>query len=26
MISPEWKFCPYCRQNLLKPEARRSFA
>jgi len=26
MISPEWKFCPYCRQDLLKPEARRSFA
>ena len=26
MISPAWKFCPYCRQDLLKPEARRSFA
>jgi hypothetical protein len=26
MISPDWKFCPYCRQDLMKPEARRSFA
>jgi type IV pilus assembly protein PilB len=26
MISPGWRFCPYCRQDLMKPEARRSFA
>jgi len=26
MISLEWKFCPYCRFDLLKPEARRHFA
>ncbi|RJP21835.1 MAG: type II secretion system protein GspE [Deltaproteobacteria bacterium] len=25
-LSQEWKFCPYCRHNLLKPEARRTFA
>ncbi len=25
-ISQEWKFCPYCRYDLLKQEARRSFA
>jgi RNA polymerase subunit RPABC4/transcription elongation factor Spt4 len=26
MVSSGWKFCPYCRQDLLKTEARRSFA
>ena len=26
LISPAWKFCPYCRQDLLKAEARSSFA
>ncbi len=26
MISHEWKFCPYCRQDLVRPDSRRSFA
>ena len=26
MVSPEWKFCPYCRQDFLKSVSGRSFA
>jgi type IV pilus assembly protein PilB len=25
-LSQDWKFCPYCRHDLLKREAKRSFA
>jgi RNA polymerase subunit RPABC4/transcription elongation factor Spt4 len=25
-VSPEWKFCPYCRHDFLKSVPGRSFA